>query len=497
MQTLYIQQIKEFFKNKVLNSLGVERDIYQLLADKDVTKAIDLMQDSDEEVDKAISEYNVQTHKVMARPNKSRKNADDYITEKLPRNRAQYINEVELFFLLGRPIVWEKKDGDDEAYEAFRDFLEKYHFDNRMREAKRLAGAETESAKLFRVYRNEKNEVDLNYLVLARSKGYRLRPLFDQYGNMTAFAYGYKLHENGSSVDHWDILTERLIFNCKRGKVGWEVETIPNPLGKIGIIYYQQPKAWDGVVARIEREEMLDSKTADTNNYFADPIASATADVIDNMLDPDRPGKLIQMNGTGSRFEYINPPQSSQTRDAEKRELEKSILFDSFTPDLSFEAMRGWGSISGAAIENSMALAYIKRGNRIEIYGEMVRRELSIIKEILKMMHPTIAPKIDDLKIGFEFAMPFAEDRSVSWGSVNSSYDAGTMSLETAVAKIGACDDIDEEVERIKAEHAQQNLMNEQEPLDTDAFENSEEVDVIQPNSGSAQKNDEETEENE
>jgi len=482
MQELYIQQIKDYFKNKILNSLGVERDIYQLLADRDVSGAIDLMMDNDIEVDKAISEYNVQTHKVMHRKNKSRKNADDYVTEKLPRNRAHYINEVELFFLLGRPIMWDKKDGDDKAFEVFTDFLEKYHFDNRMREAKRLAGSETESAKLLRVFRNESGEVDVNYVVLARSKGYRLRPLFDQYGNMTAFAYGYKLKENGSSVEHWDIHTSRAIFNCKRGSVGWEVESLPNLLGKIGVIYYKQPKSWDGVVARIDREEMLDSKIADTNNYFADPIASATADVIENMVDPDRPGKLIQMNGTGSRFEYINPPQSSSTREAEMRTLEKSILFDTFTPDLSFECMKGWGSVSGAAIENSMALAYIKRGNRVEIYGEMVRREVNVIKEILKLMHPEMAAKIDELKVGFEFAMPFAEDRSTSWGAVNSCYGNGTMSLETAVEKIGAVDKADEEVERIKAANAQKSLMNEQEPLDTDAFDGTEDVEVVQPN---------------
>ena len=43
--------------------------------------------------------------------------------------------------------------------------------------------------------------------------------------------------------------------------------------------YYSQPKAWDGAEPRLKREEILDSKVGDTNNYFADPIAVVTGRV--------------------------------------------------------------------------------------------------------------------------------------------------------------------------------------------------------------------------
>ena len=39
-----------------------------------------------------------ESHEVNKRPNKHRKNQEPYITEKLPRGRQAYINEVELFF---------------------------------------------------------------------------------------------------------------------------------------------------------------------------------------------------------------------------------------------------------------------------------------------------------------------------------------------------------------------------------------------------------------
>ena len=88
----YLQQIMTYFRNLALNSVGAERDLYQLIQDGDIDTAIDMMQNHDDEVDNAIKEYNPQTHDVMFRPNKYRKNSDDYISEKLPRSRQRYIN---------------------------------------------------------------------------------------------------------------------------------------------------------------------------------------------------------------------------------------------------------------------------------------------------------------------------------------------------------------------------------------------------------------------
>lgn len=440
-----------YFRNLVLNSSGVERNLYQLIQDRDVSTAISLMQNRDMEVDSALGEYNSRMHDVMKRPNKYRKGDEPYITEKLPRSRQRYINEVELFFLLGNPIKWKKKDGDDEAFMLFVDFLKKQRFDSSMRKAKRLAGAETESAKLYHIYRDDRtNERHVKTVVLARSEGYQLRPLFDQYRNLTAFAYGYKLKENGRTVQHWDIQTPDFIFFCHRGTIGWEVETYQNPTGKINVVYYQQEKAWDGAEQRINREEKLDSRIGDTNNYFSDPIAAATADVIDSMTDPNKPGKLIQLTGDKSKFEYVNPPQSSETQKAEKQDLNDSILFDTFTPDFSFEKIKGLGTLSGDAIKNAMILGYIKRDNRKEIYDELVDREKNIIIAILKMLHPDKAAAFDTLDIEHEFAEPFTQDKEKTWAAIGQLYNDGICSLEQAVTMLSLTDAPEEEIERIK-----------------------------------------------
>lgn len=445
----FIEQIITFFKGKVLNASGAEKSIYEYLQDGKVLKAVSLMQDRDEEVDNAIKEYNPELHDVMKRPNKFRKKMSPYISEKLPRNRQDYINEVELFFLLGNPIIWKKEDGDDEAYKLFTDFLDEQFYHEYLCEAKRLAGAETESAKLYHITRKGE-KVNVKTVILSRSNGYKLRPLFDQYGNLQAFAYGYVLKENGRNVQHWDFETPEFLFFCKNGIGGWEVTTYPNPTGKINVIYYQQRKSWHGVEQRLNREEMLDSKTADTNNYFADPLAKASVDVIQSMTRPETIGGLIQTTGKDSVFEYINPPQSSESREAEKRSLNASILFDTYTPDLSYDNLKGMGSLSGVAIKNSMTIGYIKRNRNIGVYKQLVRRDLHLMLEILAFLHPKKADAIRGLKINFVFAEPFGSDNGENQSRIADLYQKGVLSLEESVRQLAICDDVNSEIKRLK-----------------------------------------------
>lgn len=445
----YLQQVVSLFKNVVLNSVGAERSLYQMLQDKDVMGAIRLMQNRDDDVDEALKEYNPQLHDVMKRPNKPRKNERPYITEKLPRTRQRYINETELFFLFGNPVIWTKKDGDSDTFQLFQKFLSDIHFDSRMRTAKRLAGAETESAKLYNIYRDKDGVIKCNVAILARSTGYTLRPMFDRYGNLSAFAYGYKQNQNGRQVQHWDIQTSDFLFYCEQGAIGWNVQMESNPTGKINVIYYRQVKAWEGAEPRISREEMLDSKIGDANNYFADPVAIVSADVVELMKEPDASARLIEMTGQNSRFEYVNPPQSSQLQQNERDALEKSILFDTFTPDFSFDALRGMGTLSGSAIRNSMILGYIKRARNIEVYDELLEREKNLILSILKYMHPEKELDINKLEISFEFAEPFPDDVETRWQRISSLYGAGLVSLETAVGMLNLTDNPDEEIDKI------------------------------------------------
>lgn len=441
-----IEDLINLFKNKQLEDEGNEYSFVDLVRQKKIGEAISMMKGYDDDVDVALMEYFPNKHIVNKRPNKRRKKGTPYISAKLPRKRQQYINEVALFFLLNNPIRWTKKNGSDDAYNAFTKFLNDTHFNSKMREFKRIAGAETECAKLYHIYRNN-DKPDCRVVVLARSTGYKLRHLIDQYGKMQAFAYGYTTKFKSKTTQHWDIQTKDFIFNCTKGRVGWDVEVYDNPTCKINIIYSHQNKEWDGVQARCDREEDVDSRQADNNNYFSDPIAKASADVIKSMADPQAIGKFIQLNGKDSYFEYVSPPQVSDGWRLEKEGLKSSILNDSFTPDFSYEGIKGYGTLTGAALRNALTIGYIKRNLNIEKYEELVARELSVIISVLKILHPEI--NFDDFEVSFEFADPLAEDKQTLWGALSSAKSSGIISTETAVSMLGLTNDNDLEVERI------------------------------------------------
>lgn len=458
MRFSFLTNLVQFFRNLILNAAGAERTLLEYIESGDITHAVALMDSRAIDVDNAISEYYPQQHKIMGRPNKRPKKKDPVITNKLPRARQRYINEIELFFLLGNPIVWTKDNGDDEAFKLFTDFLKNTRFDSNMRKVKRIAGAETECAKYYRLYKDEDDKPQCDVVILARSLGYELRTLKDQYGKLVAAAHGYKLRgADGKPVQYWEILTPQATYIARKSIVGWDVEPYPNPTERINLLYYQQPKAWDGAEPRLEREEMIDSKIGDTNDYFADPIAIATADVIQSLPDPNLPGRLLQAMGPNSRYEYVNPPEASQLRKLEKETLETSILFDTFTPDFSFDKLRGLGTLSGVAIKNAMTLGYLKRANRMEIYDEMVDREKNVIIGVLKFLHPTMEKKLDELQISFKFAEPFGDDNHDNWKAVAELYEAGLISLETAVGMLALTKAPEEEIERIKAAAAARN----------------------------------------
>jgi len=458
MKQSIVTYIQQFFRNMLLNATGAERSLYEYIEDGDINHALNLLTSHSDDVDNALKEYYPQKHDVMTRPNK-RTPKGVYQSVKIPRARQRYINEIELFFLLANNIRWKKTAGEDDAFRLFTDYLAETRFDSNMRKIKRLAGAETECAKLYRLYRDDDNKPQCDTVVLSRSLGYDLRVLKDQYGHLVAFCYGYKLRgADGKAVQHWDFLTPKMTYQCKKEVVGWEVEEFPNPTGKINLIYYQQPKAWDGVEPRLKREEELDCKIGDTNNYFADPIALATADVIESMFEPSTPAKLLQATGPNSRYEIINPPQASELRTAEKKDLENSILFDTFTPNFDFETLRGLGTLSGTAIKNAMALGYIKRARNMEIYGELIDREKNVIIAVLRFLHPEMSAKLAELQVSFEFAEPFVEDEKANWQALTSLYAGGLISLEEAVRRLALTDDAQTEIDLIRMQQIEKTL---------------------------------------
>lgn len=464
-----IESIFNVIGNQAQNAVGINRDVEELLDAKDVSKAVSLFQNRDEDVDKAICEYDPGTHKIMHRPDKDRRGRSPKITAKLATSYQVLINETELTFLYGNNVKWSLSSGDNtkEAFQAFTDFLKTTRFNTTQRQLKRYAGAETESAKLYYLYRTEQGEKHIGVKVLAKSKGDMIRPLFDQYDNMLAFGHGYYLLEGSKTVLHYDIYYPDIIYRCRKASIGWEVTTERNEIGKIPVIYVRQPEAWYGVQPLIDRVELLRSRIADTNDYVADPILKATADIIEGAMgdkkkgkgslpEPGSVGKVVKMSDKDSLLEYLTVDTATDLKANELADLHKVILVMSMTPDLSFEALVAAGAPSGRALRRAMALGYMKRAKNIEIYDIAQDREANLIKAIIgNVLDVSKKSLMEALSVSFEFGEPFQDDVSERINDIVNLHENGLISLDTAVSLIDYVKDPATELPKILAEQAE------------------------------------------
>lgn len=451
--------IMKVISNKVKSALGVQQNFDNLLKSKDIDNLIRLMSNRSIEVEKALEEYLVDRHKIMSRPDKVIKDSAGRVirTEKqwkLPIPYQEFINEISMVFLYGNPVKFSQtSDGTDEAYKRFLDVIKETRFDSKIRQCKRLAGAETESALLLHAYKNDEGKPEALLKVLAKSLGDELYTMFDNYDRLMTFARGYYLMINGKAVKHVDVFTNNIIYRCKKKDLGWEVIEEKNQIGKIPVIYFRQDKEHKGVQRLIEREEWIASSNADVNDYFSSPAVVITADVLKNMPEKSEPGKLFIKDSKDGDVKYLTIESAPELKKLELEYLEKQILSKSFTPNISFEQMKSLSNVSGKALKQMMVLAEIKAQKHKETHDELIDRFISLIKSVIaNVLDVKLKSQIDNLVIDAQFQSPFDENIQEVITNLVSSIDSGMMSEETGRELNPYINDSQAESKRIEEE---------------------------------------------
>lgn len=453
----------DLFRNYVNALVGRNQEFEQLLAAKDISAVKEKMVSRLEFVIDALKEYETKEHLIMKREDKIITNKKGQFLRKepvwkLPIPYPIFINEIALVFLYGRPVKWTQlSENTDDAFKAYHEFIKKTRFDSKIRQCKRLAGAETESAMLFRVFQNDDGEADCQIRVLARSKGDEIYTRFDQYENLIAMAWGYyvKDKEEGATY-HFDIFTPKTIYHCIKKALGWEVVEETNFIGKIPLIYFRQEKEWDGVEALIHREESIASRTADTNDYFADPIAIMAQDIIKNMPEKKEAAKLLITNdkdGVDKAAKYLTWDNAPQSKKDELDWLQTQILQKTFTPNITTDTLKSISQLSAKALRTVMMLADIKAAKRKESHDEMLDRTASLITTIIgNVLDVSLHSQCEELRVGHEFQEPFGEDIADDLNNVIRAVDAGILSTESGIELNPLVKDPYRESERLASE---------------------------------------------
>ena len=402
-------------------TVGRNQEFEQLIVAKDIGRVISLMDSHQQEADEQAERH--------ACPLEA------------SRGYPVYINEMSLVFIFGQPVKGvQLSDGTDDGFKAYTDLLARMHFNSKIRQCKRLAGSETESAMLFRVFRNNEGQADCQIRVLSRSKGDEIYTRWDVYENLINFAWGhYSKDVSGQTTYHVDIFTDKAIYHCRRGSFGWDVEEEDNPIGKIPVIYFRQKKEWEGVEELINREEYIASRRADTNDYFSDPYLVIKAALLKSMPNKDVENKTLvasdNVDDVSKLAGFLTWDGQNESKKDEIEWLKHHILTKTFTPDIDWSQMKGLSSMSGKALKQMMLLADIKATKHKELYDELLDRigslVISIMANVLYINRSEL--KLDELKVQATYREPFGEDVAEVIKNINDSIEGGTMSEESGI----------------------------------------------------------------
>lgn len=469
----------DLFTNYLNALTNNNQEFEQLLAAKDINGAKNKMTTRINRAIAAAKEYETSTHEIMKREDKIITDKKGHFIRKepvwkLPIPYPVYINEIALVFLYGRPVKWtQSSQGTDNAYAAYLDVIKRTRFNSKIRQCKRIAGAEEQSAMLFRVYKDNDGKADVQIRVLAHSKGDEIYVKRDQYENITSIAWGYYVKEsNDKTVYHFDVYTRNIIYRCARKNIGWDVVEEPNFIGKIPIILFEQDKEWKGVEALIHREEHIASRTADTNDYFADPIAIMNADVIKNMPEKKDTAKMLvttDKDGVDKAARYLTWDSAPESKQKEIEWLQEQILTKTFTPKISLDSLKSISQLSAKALRTVMMLADIKASKHKEIHDELLDRTSSLIIAIIgNVLNVSLASECANLVVQHEFQEPFGDDVTDALNNIIRSVDAEILSTEGAIEMNPIIKDHALELQRLQQEkeqrrEQQENIFNDDE----------------------------------
>ncbi len=298
-------------------------------------------------------------------------------------------------FMFGGKMVVSAEDPND-GYEHFKEVWErKLKMHSVIKQFARTVLSETKSAIVFYPavsikWNGEKIPV-LKAKVLKQpiqsDIDYDFYMHVDDQDDMDGFIHKFQVRIEGVVRDRVLIWTREKMIAGTKIDSDWEVLEADHPFGLIPVVYGDifEPE-WEEVAPLMDAREMRLSRTADTNDYFAEPILKTIGET--NLPSKETTGKELQFpvefdEETGKPIhgdaEFLAWQQSIDSVKKELEELKNEMDGGSSTPDLSFNNLIGIGNLSGVARRFMTLDAQIKASENMETFGPAVQRCVSVV----------------------------------------------------------------------------------------------------------------------
>lgn len=281
----------------------------------------------------------------------------------------------------------------------------------------------TEVAELWYPVENENNnygfksKYKLRVAIFSPLLGDTLYPYFDNTGDMVAFSRAFK--RTGSlktTREYFETYTDEEHMMWVSGAAGFEpAEGYPHAItiGKIPVVFGNQPELeWQDVQTLIDRLEKLLSNFADTIDYHASPKIFTTGH-IEGFSAKGEAGAIIE-GEDGATAQYLAWANAPDSVKLEIETLLRLIYTLTQTPDISFDAVKGLGAISGVALKLLFMDAHLKVMDHQEVFDEYLQRRINVIKAFIGKFNTGLASECEILQVEPQI-VPFMIDDEKSY----------------------------------------------------------------------------------
>lgn len=392
---------------------------------------------------------------------------------KIVTNIPKKIVRTAVAFLFGGEMTVTADNTDDTSLEEFKKvFVRKLKMKSVFAKFGRTVLSETKAAIVFYpVTKNDgtKKTTELKAKILHLPKDenltYEFYPHFDDDDDMDGFIHKYTSSKDGRSYECVKIYTSDTIYTATKETGEWVVIKDRNLFGKIPVVYAEvdQPD-WEDIVILMDHYEMRLSRMSDTNDYFGDPMLKTYG--VSNLPSKETVGKELNFSmeidpDTGTAYhgdaEFLSWQQSI---DSQKEELlnERHEIFSGVScPDLSFDNLIGIGESSGVAREFMTIDAKIKAVEQMEIFGPVVQRCVAIVQAgMAKISHIKLANSLEDNLFEVKFGSILPKNLAEELQNLSTANGGQPInSAETITARSPFTQNVKEEVEKMKAEKAE------------------------------------------
>lgn len=297
--------------------------------------------------------------------------------------------------------------------------------------------------------------------------GDTLYPYFDETGDMTAFSREFVLIENTKSKTYFETYTDEAHYMWTTGTDGYAlVEGYPKKIeiGKIPVVFGCQPQVeWADVQNLINRLEKLLSNFADTNDYHASPKIFVEGKLT-GFAKKGESGAILQ-GEAGTKATYLSWNNAPEAVKLEITTLLQMIYTITQTPDISFDSVKGLGTISGIALKLLFMDAHLKVADHQEVFDEYLQRRINIIKAFIGKFNTKLATDADNLMVEPIITPYMIIDEAAEikiWTDANGGNSV--MSQKASFEKAGLTNDTEADFEQYNSEQDAKNAFTLNEP---------------------------------